>query len=293
MITPIFTDGLRKRSRRTTRPAGREITQVTPDGLFGFLSSVSCGAFVLTTDQTLVFWNYRAREILGYTAELVVSRRCSQILGGAEGTTLTDECEVGCMMVRSLRAGIVPNRSRLRMRCATGEWKWVVVTPMVVSGVDPDGPLLLYLFGDSDETVPHADVQRLIEVGSESANVSYDRHSAAGDPEAGLRSVGKAAHDDYLVLENTEPRPSGGSDDTHEEVASPEPGPGEVHLTARERQVLSYLALGWDTKFIAQEMGVSWYTARNHIDNLRVKLGASNRLEAVVVAMRLGLIHPQ
>ena len=66
-----------------------------------------------------------------------------------------------------------------------------------------------------------------------------------------------------------------------------------MHLTARERQVLSYLALGWDTKLIAQEMGVSWYTARNHIDNLRVKLGASNRLEAVVVAMRLGLIHPQ
>ena len=66
-----------------------------------------------------------------------------------------------------------------------------------------------------------------------------------------------------------------------------------MRLTQRERQVLSYLAQGWDTRYIAQELGVSWYTARNHIDNLRVKLGASNRLEAVMVAMRLGLIQPE
>ena len=46
----------------------------------------------------------------------------------------------------------------------------------------------------------------------------------------------------------------------------------EVRLTARGRDVLSYLALGWETKYIAEELGVSPYTARNHIENLRVKL---------------------
>ena len=85
----------------------------------------------------------------------------------------------------------------------------------------------------------------------------------------------------------------------------------EVRLTAREREVLSNPALGWETKHIAEELGwetryiaeglgwetryiaeglgVSWYTARNHIENLRTKLGASSRLEAVMVAMRLGI----
>ena len=63
-----------------------------------------------------------------------------------------------------------------------------------------------------------------------------------------------------------------------------EPEPREVHLA--EREALSYLALGWETKYIAEEMGVNWYTARNHIENLRGKLGASTRLEA----MRLGII---
>lgn len=61
-------------------------------------------------------------------------------------------------------------------------------------------------------------------------------------------------------------------------------------MTEREREVLSYLALGWETKYIAEELGVSWYTARNHIENLRTKLGASSRLEAVMVAMRLGIL---
>ena len=60
-----------------------------------------------------------------------------------------------------------------------------------------------------------------------------------------------------------------------------------MRLTAREREVLSNPALGWETRYIAEGLGVSWYTARNHIENLRVKLGASSRLEAVMVAMRL------
>ena len=64
----------------------------------------------------------------------------------------------------------------------------------------------------------------------------------------------------------------------------------EVRLTARGRDVLSYLALGWETKYIAEELGVSPYTARNHIENLRVKAGASSRLEAVMVAMRLCIL---
>ena len=37
---------------------------------------------------------------------------------------------------------------------------------------------------------------------------------------------------------------------------------------------------------------MSPYTARNHIENLGRKLGASTRLEAVMIAMRLGIISP-
>ena len=74
------------------------------------------------------------------------------------------------------------------------------------------------------------------------------------------------------------------------EERRPEPEPREVHLTERRREALSYLALGWETKYIAEEMGVGWFTTRTHIENLGGKLGASIRLEAVMVAMRLGII---
>ena len=66
-----------------------------------------------------------------------------------------------------------------------------------------------------------------------------------------------------------------------------------MRLTAREREVLSCLALVWETKYIAEELGVSWYTARNHIENLRVKLAHPAVLEAVMVAMRLGILPPE
>ena len=279
-------------------PAGmvvvREIITLTPDGLFGLLSSVSCGAFVLATDQTVVFWNRRAREILGYTPDRIVGQRCSGLARGVGGSALTADCEEGCLMVRNLRAGLVPGRARLRMRCASGERKWLVVTPMVVSGVEEGGPLLVYLFGDSGEETVSADVERLVELGGGAGRGSdyphYVRPSAfLEDP----RVEADSSDFDERVLGSVRPEPSGeggGSDDSDLVFRRAGPRPREVNLTEREREVLSYLALGWETKYIAEELGVSWYTARNHIENLRTKLGASSRLEAVMVAMRLGIL---
>ena len=42
-------------------------------------------------------------------------------------------------------------------------------------------------------------------------------------------------------------------------------GPKEVRLMDREWQVLSYLALGWETRYNAEELELSWDAVRNHI----------------------------
>lgn len=304
----------------------REMDNLTPDGLIGLLSSVSCGAFVLTTDQTVVFWNDRAREILGYTPERVVGRRCSSVVGGAAGVALSEGCEDGCAMMRSLRDGQMPGRGRLRMRCSWGERKWLVVTPMAVSGVEQNGPLLVYLFGDAGEEAPAAAVERLVELGGGggrgSDEIRYERPTtflpdpreevAEGDDDDQLRQMYEAlteAAGPDRIRQGPEFRESPGdlenrilganlrgSGPQSGEVAESGEGqpvgaePREVRLTDRQREVLSYLALGWETKYIAEELGVSWYTVRKHIENLRERLGASNRLDAVVIAMRLGII---
>lgn len=63
-----------------------------------------------------------------------------------------------------------------------------------------------------------------------------------------------------------------------------------VQLTAREREVLTLLAAGGDTRAIAARLVVSPSTARKHIQSLLTKLGAHSRLEAVAAATRAGLL---
>ena len=61
-------------------------------------------------------------------------------------------------------------------------------------------------------------------------------------------------------------------------------------LTVRELEVLHYLALGWEIAYIADEMGLSPHTVRNHSTNLRRKLDVRSSLEAVMAAMHLGVL---
>ena len=61
-------------------------------------------------------------------------------------------------------------------------------------------------------------------------------------------------------------------------------------LTAREIEVLRYLALGWDIANISTELGLSPHTVRNHSTNLRRKLDVRSSLAAVMVAMRRGIL---
>ena len=68
-------------------------------------------------------------------------------------------------------------------------------------------------------------------------------------------------------------------------------GDAESALTAREMDVLRLVALGWSNERIGDELGVSMNTVRTHLANLRAKLGAETRLEAVMAGLRLGLLE--
>ncbi len=70
----------------------------------------------------------------------------------------------------------------------------------------------------------------------------------------------------------------------------PTPGKGRGELTERERQVVQLLSEGLSNKLIADRLGISDHTAKFHVNGVMMKLGASTRTEAVVEAMRRGLI---
>lgn len=61
-------------------------------------------------------------------------------------------------------------------------------------------------------------------------------------------------------------------------------------LTRAERSVLSYLASGMDAPHIANLTGRSLHTIKNQRRSIISKLGASNTVEAVAIARRLGLL---
>ena len=61
-------------------------------------------------------------------------------------------------------------------------------------------------------------------------------------------------------------------------------------LTPRETEILQYIGQGYLNKQIAAELGISEQTIKNHVTSILRKLNANARTEAVVVAIRQGLI---
>jgi len=59
-------------------------------------------------------------------------------------------------------------------------------------------------------------------------------------------------------------------------------------LTAREQEVFELLVLNKSTKDIAEFLGISEKTVRNHISNTMQKLGVKSRAQAVVELLKLG-----
>jgi len=78
---------------------------------------------------------------------------------------------------------------------------------------------------------------------------------------------------------------------SEEHVPKHEPPP--QLLTARELDVLRHLAVGKTNREIARELYVSLSTVKGHLEHLIAKLGVSDRTQAAVKAIELGLLPEQ
>lgn len=66
--------------------------------------------------------------------------------------------------------------------------------------------------------------------------------------------------------------------------------PSGPQLTTRERDVLTLLAEGFGVAQISRKLYISESTTKTHISKLYGKLGAGNRAQAIMSAIRLGLV---
>ena len=64
----------------------------------------------------------------------------------------------------------------------------------------------------------------------------------------------------------------------------------QVRLTPREHEILQHLADGVSVAVLSQRLYISQSTAKTHMAKLYDKLGAQNRTQAIMAAVRLGLV---
>lgn len=71
------------------------------------------------------------------------------------------------------------------------------------------------------------------------------------------------------------------------------PPPAAPELSARELDVLRLVVAGCDNGDIAKRLYVSASTVKHHVSSALEKLGVDNRIQAAVMAVRLGLVDEQ
>lgn len=65
---------------------------------------------------------------------------------------------------------------------------------------------------------------------------------------------------------------------------------GSASLSPRELEVVAAMAEGLTNAQIAARLNIAWTTVRTHVVHILVKLGAQDRTEAAVIAVRRGLV---
>ena len=68
--------------------------------------------------------------------------------------------------------------------------------------------------------------------------------------------------------------------------------PEQIRVTAREREILGWVAVGKSDWAIGRLLAISDKTVNFHVENAKRKLGVGTRVQAVIVALRSGLIAP-
>jgi DNA-binding NarL/FixJ family response regulator len=64
----------------------------------------------------------------------------------------------------------------------------------------------------------------------------------------------------------------------------------DIPLTKRESEVLKQLAFGLTNKEIAQSLGISYETVKEHVQHILRKIGVTDRTQAAVWAVRKNLV---
>jgi PAS domain S-box-containing protein len=208
------------------------------------------GSFEVGPGQRIREWSAEAAEALGYEAEEVVGKSCFDVICGLDDAS-ENICQQNCTVTRNARDGQPTSNFDLQSRRSDGKPVWLNVSTLLSEEEAGGPPSVIHLFRDITE-----------------------RRGFEGKAR---RAIAALADD-----EGTLQKQADGNLPLGEQGASP--------LSPREIEVLRVLAQGLPTQEIADNLGISRVTTRNHIAHILTKLGVQSRLQAILRATELKLI---
>ncbi len=221
------------------------------------LCNTGDGVYIVDGNQHIVRWNKAAEALLAYSESEVLNRQCHRVLAGktADGAP---HCGPDCPVLRA--AAAAPQKCfDLRTRTKEGNPIWLSVS-IIASTVQSKTYAAHILRDVSRERRMESVLNRMLA----DLGVSHD-----GD---GVRD--------------------GAADGEAPPARAALRAPGAPGLlSGREAEVLALMAEGLPTKSLARKLGISQFTARNHIQNILVKLGLHSKAQAVSYAFKKGILQ--
>lgn len=227
-----------------------EIEGFTRETLLRIFDSTADGVQVVDSAQRIVYCNRAAAELLDIDRDEVLGRPCYEVVVG-EDYLGQPFCRGDCPIIEATRHGrLVPNFD-IQARTADHRSVWLNVSVLAVEDPEGEGRLTVSLFRDITK-------RRRAEILAQETIEAVGRYQPAKDE-------AKECND------------------------GPYPVPSP-RLTRRELDVLQLLAAGTPVPVIARTLGIKGATVSNHIEHILGKLGVHSRLEAVVYAVKGGLV---
>jgi PAS domain S-box-containing protein len=224
----------------------------TPEHWTHKLGMTTEALFVTDDSGRIQYWNEGAQRLTGYPAAEVLGKRCYSVLRGRHAGRVW--CQADCRVRRSVRRGELPSHVCLDVQSSDGRSVPVAVSFIVQK--ERDGQVIAHLLEDASRQDELRETLRgvlrlLQDLGA--------HRSAAALPNEPSPAPGRRAAVDLSIL------------------------------TRREIDALRFLKDGLSTDAIATQLGVSRFTARNHIQHALRKLGLHTRSQAVAAAFEQGL----